>query len=520
MASNTYVFQTGLLSPDTSFGVAQAAEIADEDALDLVVLISDTHSGATAMGASELVSGSGWQLNQLLKNIRVAFEAPVNAYDKQELCAVDYDQSNTKTNVKRWLLDMAGDGVDEVLGNSPGTPDMTASVNPNGDWSTSLSGADTTNDNDKRTAGGKFDFVDAMSTAIGFAWVKGTDSFTGTDNESSDLWARTLRFRNQILQDRIRTDILAACKANEIDLGANGSTGHSFLMSQVVQCGVHDKVSDPFRALGAGGTAGVVSVAGTGRPSGGQGWVMELARRVVAHSLKTEGRHVTFGGHDTGALIDNMPIKNDGTPDAHKTGGSKWIRKAGSGDAGQTPNADDTTCILSTGPRGTAQPETPLSASTVTLQDANGDAATGQVLVQSNALAASAYGPALQADEGYAVYGPNETRFRAALQAGDQICLSLKIKVRNSQDGGGGNTEERSAKVGFLFRQQAAGGAVPTLYRKPGPGLDVMSNLSNANYQAGTSTAAIAGRDIEVTPQLNSAIYVTGIHYPHENVDV
>ena len=215
-----------------------------------------------------------------------------------------------------------------------------------------------------------------------------------------------------------------------------------------------------------------------------------------------------------------MPVKNDGSADAHKTGASKWMRHAGTGDAGQTPNADDTTCTLSTGPRGTAQPEPPLSAPTVTLQDANGDAVTGQTLVQSNPLAASAYGPALQAGEGYAVYDPNETRYRAALQAGDQLCLSLKIKVRNSQNGGGGNTEERSAKVGFLFRQQVDGGNVPTTVRKPGPGLDVMSNLSNANYQAATSSAEIAGRDIEATPQLDSAIYATGIHYPHENVDV
>ena len=178
------------------------------------------------------------------------------------------------------------------------------------------------------------------------------------------------------------------------------------------------------------------------------------------------------------------------------------------------PQRDDTTCTLGTGPR--APPRPPLST-TVTLQDANGDAVTGR-RSSSPTRWPRAPAAALQAGEGW-LKAPTDP-VRAALQAGDQLCLSLKIKVRNSQNGGGGNTEERSAKVGFLFRQQVDGGNVPTTVRKPGPGLDVMSNLSNANYQAATSSAEIAGRDIEATPQLDSAIYATGIHYPHENVDV
>ena len=96
---------------------AAGCTIDDEDGLDLALLISDTHSGGTAMAASGLW-WHGVALNQLLKNIRVAFEKPVSLADKQELCAVDYDQSNTKTNVKQWLLDMAGDGV----GSSSGRP--------------------------------------------------------------------------------------------------------------------------------------------------------------------------------------------------------------------------------------------------------------------------------------------------------------------------------------------------------------------------------------------------------------
>ena len=233
-----YVFQTNLLAPDAAFSVPQQEAISDEDALDLVLSISDTHSGGTAASASgavaeNLVSSDRWQLNQLLKNIRVAYENqqddpldPVNG-----LVACDYDQVNTKLNVQRWILDMCGvDSVDVVLGNAPGTTtsvDLSAghAVAAKGDFADTLEGgADgtvspgtNTKDNDKKRAGGAYDFIDALSTAIAFAWVKGTDVLPGgaataadhaTANGATDLWERTLRFRNQIVQDRIRTDVL------------------------------------------------------------------------------------------------------------------------------------------------------------------------------------------------------------------------------------------------------------------------------------------------------------------------
>ena len=130
-----YVFQTNLLAPDAAFSVPQQA-IADEDALDLVLSIADTHTGGTAAAADAdvgaRVSDSKWQLNQIRKNIRVAFEDKEPALNALTgLVACDYDQSNTKLNVQRWILDMCGtSSVDVVLGKPRAPPRRTWTATP------------------------------------------------------------------------------------------------------------------------------------------------------------------------------------------------------------------------------------------------------------------------------------------------------------------------------------------------------------------------------------------------------
>lgn len=558
-----YVFQTNLLAPDAAFSVPQQEAIADEDALDLVLSISDTHSGGTTAAAGDAaarVSADKWQLNQLMKNIRVAFEdQQADTLDTTNgLIACDYDQANTKLNVQRWILDMCGaSSVDVVLGNAPGTTtgvDLSPGheVAAKGDFADTLEGgADgtvapgtNTKDNDKKRVGGSYDFIDALSTAISFAWVKGTDALPGgaattadhaTANGATDLWERTLRFRNQIVQDRIRTDVLSACAPATSNLGNGASGSNSYLMSQVVQCGTHDTIEDTFPVASSAGTAGVLQQTGI-RASSGQGWVIELGRRIVGHSMRraqqagsgddgagadvvdppggTGGtdlarRHVTYGGHDSGALIDNAPVST--AAGAHgSSGGSMWIK--GAYDAANATTGTDgaaagsalhSKCNLVNAPydsKSTPPAKAPVSsAATITLKKADGTTAAFNLdpadgTNYDDAVCGSAKYK-LGTDQAHAVYEPNEVRMRPCMQENDQLCLSMQIKVRNSQDGQGSSAAERTAKVGFLFRQMATGAIVPQVSSTGAAGTDLLSGVLNSNYQSGCTQAGFSAAD-------------------------
>ena len=346
------------------------------------------------------------------------------------------------------------------------------------------------------------------------------------------MWERTLRFRNQIVQDRIRTDVLAACVPQTTDDMGGGAGSNSYLMSQVVQCGTHDTISDTFPVANADGTTSSLTAA-TPRSSSGQGWVIELGRRIVAHSMRRnqqEGsnddgsgndvadapnvsdvarRHVTYGGHDSGALIDNMPVKKATGDTSGKIGGSMWIK--GPFDANATAD-DGSKCTLVNAPydtdTGTKEPVESAASVTLKLEDGSAAAVSLDPADASYNAAGDSVAPGASAqyklgtDEEYAAYAPNEIRMRPVMQENDQLCLSMQIKVRNSQNDGSSTPTgaERTAKVGFLFRQMAIGAMVPQQSSTGAAGTDLMSGAKNHNYQSGCSARRAALSYPRTTP--------------------
>ena len=304
---------------------------------------------------------------------------------------------------------------------------------------------------------------------------------------------------------------------------------------------------------------------------------IELARRVVAHSKRRAQaagtydaatgadtadspdvsdvgrRHITYGGMDTGSLIDNFPVNKatDGS------GSSPWIKAAydstRSATAANTPLPSNThvdaTDVITNQPHTaavttTATPEESFcdivnapythdptktnnmgtdSAPTLVLKSLAGTA-SAVALTSANATTHPVVASALftlPTGAEYPVYKPNEQRYRAALQEDDQLCLSMVIKVRNSQGNNGANVAERSAKVGFLFRQQEDGSLKPQA-NMTASAASLLSGVNNKNYQSGCpnpNTGGPAPKDVAAFDDTDAYIVnANNDQYPLENV--
>ena len=156
------------------------------------------------------------------------------------------------------------------------------------------------------------------------------------------------------------------------------------------------------------------------------------------------------------------------------------------------------------------------SAATITLKNADGTTGARSLDPADAAYDDAVCGSAkykLGTDQAYAVYNANEIRMRPVMQQDDQLCLSMQIKVRNSQNAQAGTSDERTAKVGFLFRQMASGALVPQASSTGAAGTDLMSGAKNHNYQSGCTKTGFSAAD--------DAAYVANAafdKFPAENV--